>query len=107
ALADREAAVVELTGAAGFREADPRHGLLVASTGAFDQLHEGVDAGPGRGERFGDRFGRWPALAAVRRDALGFVEGGRVEAGLLGEAGCREPGTFGEPVERSPDLGVS
>ena len=44
--------------------------------------------------------------AAVGGDALGFVEGGGIEPGLLGEAGRREPGTGGEAVERGPDLGV-
>ena len=48
---------------------------------------------------FGDRFGRGPARAAVRRDALGLVEGGGVEPGLLGEAGGRQPGAGREPVD--------
>ena len=77
-----------------------------AARAVADQLDETLDREIGGGERLGDRFGRGPALAAVAGDALGFVEGGGVEAGALGKARGRQPGTLGEPVERGPDLAV-
>src|SRR5262249_54110283 len=38
------------------------------------------------------------------RDALGFVESGRVESRFLRKAGGRELGARRQPVERAPDL---
>src|SRR5664279_1568461 len=72
-----------------------------------DQLHEAVDRTVGGGERLGDRFGGRPALAAVGGDALGFVEGGGVEAGTFGQPRGRQSGALGQPVQRGPDLVVA
>src|SRR4029078_13223050 len=60
-----------------------------------------------RGKRFGDRLGRGPARAPIRRDALGLVERGWIETRPLGEARGRQLGPRGEPVEGSPNLVVS
>ena len=40
-------------------------------------------------ERLGHRFGGWPARPALGGNALGLVEGGRIEARLLGKPGGR------------------
>ena len=89
ALADRKAAVVEKSAGPGFRKADQRHRLRDRAGAVADQRDEAFDRGRSRGQRLGDRFGRGPARAAVRRHALGLVEGRRIEPGLLGEAGGR------------------
>src|SRR5262249_24986027 len=70
------------------------------------QLHEGFDAGAGRGQRLGERFGRGPTRAAVTGDALRLVEGGRIEAGLFGQAGGRQADRGRKAVEGGPHLGV-
>ena len=106
AFADRETAVVEIAAGAGLGEADQRHigNSHLAAVG--DQVDEGVDLGAGGGQRLGHRFGGRPARPAFRGDALGFVEGGRVEARLLGETGGRQFGAGGQPVDGSPNLVV-
>src|SRR6185312_5281336 len=106
ALADREARIVEMPAFAGLGETDHRHRRDRRLHAVGDQGDERVHLGAGGGERLGDRFGGRPALAAFRRDALGLVEGGRVEAGLLGQAGCGELVARRESVEGIPDLGV-
>ena len=49
---------------------------------------------------------RGPALAAIRRDPLGPIEGGWVETGALRESRSGELRTLGETVNSSPDLRV-
>src|SRR4051794_18559536 len=86
ALADREAAIVEIAAGPGLGEADQRDGLGGSAAAVGDQRDESVDRGAGRIERLCDRLGRGPAWAALRGDALGFVESGGVEPRLLGQA---------------------
>ena len=40
------------------------------------------------------------------RDALGFVEGGGIEAGFFRQARSRRPGALGQTIQRGPDLVV-
>ncbi len=103
----REARFVEIAGLAGLRQAEQRQRVPdCGRAGRLHHLRECRDRCPGGGERLRDRFGRWPALAAIGSGPLGLVEGGRIEAGLLGEAGRRQAGGGSESVERHPDLGV-
>ena len=68
------------------RKAEQRH-RLPAPRAIADQLHEGIDRSCWLAASALDTdLGRRPAFASIRRDALGFVEGGRVEAGALGRA---------------------
>ena len=106
ALADRKPAIVEITARAGFGEPDQRHRLRHRPHAVVDQRNEGLEARAGGVERLGYGLGRGPARPAVGRDALGLVEGGRVEPGALGKARSREPGARRQPVERQPDLGM-
>src|SRR5437879_13164561 len=103
ALAGGKAAVVEIAVASGLREAYSGH-RLGAMRAVADQLHETVDRGVGGGQSLRHRFGGRPALAAVRGDALGFVEGGGIKPGAFGKPGGRQPGAPRKPVQRRPDL---
>ncbi len=104
ALADGETAVVEISAGAGLGKTDQRHVVDRRFAAIGDQADEGVDLGVGRSQRLGHRFGGRPTRPAFRRDALGFVEGGRIKTGLLGEAGGRHFEPIGEAIDRSPDL---
>ena len=71
---------------------------------ARHQRGEGFQAGAGGAQHLGDALRARPALAPVRHDALGDVEGGRVESRALGEPGHRKTVFRGERVDRPPDI---
>ena len=108
AVAGRKAAVVEIAAGAGLGEAEQRHAAgRRARRVALDQVRRRSRCvRAGRRQRLADQFGRRPARAAGRRDALGFVERGGIEAGAPGKARSRKPGPRGEAIDRRPDLRV-
>ena len=89
ALADREAAVVEIAAGAGFGEADQRHRLRRRRCDSVDQRHEGLDL----------------VLVAASALATDSVEGQRARPSgvmrfdLLKVVGSR-PGLLGQPRRR-------
>jgi hypothetical protein len=86
ALADRKAAVVEKSAGAGLCETDQRHAVHRRLAAVADQGHERVELSARRLKRLGDGFSRRPARTSFRGNALGLVEGRRVEAGLFRKA---------------------
>ena len=79
---------------------------LIAPGGSrLDQCHERVERRAVGGQRLGDRFGRGPAGAALRGDALRSVEGGRIKPGAAGKAGGGQAGACGEPIDSTRRAG--
>src|SRR6185312_119841 len=68
ALADREAAIVEITAGTRFGEADQRHVRDHCFAAVGEQAHESVDLGIGRGQPFwqGPRASAWRAPPSDR-----------------------------------------
>ena len=88
AIADRKSRGVEIALLDGLDESEQGHGLLDRRRARrLHQLCEGLDAGTGCGKRFGQRFGRGPACAAIGGNAFGFVERRRIEPGFFRKSG--------------------
>src|SRR6185312_2053949 len=67
---------------------------------------EFVEARAGGGEHLGEALGGRRIIKTKGGHALGGIEGGRVEACALGEAGRRQAIAARERVDRGPDLAV-
>src|SRR5688572_14383136 len=65
---------------AAARQLAALEGVALAGARGAGQLHEAGEALARDGQDLGDRFGRRPAWAALARDALAGIEGGRIKA---------------------------
>jgi len=78
-------------------------GRVAASRLRRDERREVVERGPGRRQHLGDALGGGPARAAFAGHPLGFIEGGGIEPGALGQPGRGKAVAARERVDCGPD----